>query len=62
MVAIRGSKSAIRYLYGYPWQAREALTCSHPWLQGYDALIDAQFSSKRRSRSSAAPIGEAGTF
>ena len=50
------------YPWRYPRQAREALSRSHSWLQGRGTLIDTQFSSKRRSRSSAAPIGEAGTF
>ena len=51
-----------RYPQGYPRQADEALTRFHPQLHGRGTLIFTQFRSKRRSKSSAAPIGEAGTF
>ncbi len=61
MGADNGPKSAKRYPYRHPQRGVGLETAGNRRLCPCGRLICTQFSSKRRSRSSAAPIGEAGT-
>ncbi len=62
MGADHGPKSAKRYPLCYPQLIACHGTVGNGRFLLCGRLIKYQFSSKRHSRSSAAPIGEAGTF